>query len=90
MYSDHCHYPLQAELRFRPAKQRYLEQQLLTEELVEAIRSQPTPASKSHDSSIVSAELQHCLEVAPDVSLLGVQLDHLKKVAMGTRDRVCG
>ena len=73
-----------------------MEQQLLNSELAEALRSQPRPKAskaaptKSRDSHVTaSAELQHCLELAPEVSLFGLHVDHLKAaVEEGSRNEV--
>lgn len=42
----------------------------------------PRPQARPSDFVTASAELQHCLELAPDVPLLGLQVDHLRAVAM--------
>lgn len=65
----------QAELRLRAVKQRYLEQQLVCGELavaLEVVTSQPAVIS------VAGAELQHCLGVCPEGTLLGVQPAHIR------------
>ena len=79
-------------------KQNYLEQQLFTSELKEALSMQtqlhkkkpPSEAAvgssdsgstKPHSSSRVitaTSEVQHCLDMAPGLTLLGLQIDHLR------------
>ena len=80
-------------MRLRDAKQSYLEQQLFIEELAKSLSSQShrkTDSARSQDLSyydIVAAELQHCLNIAPEVTLLGVQSDHLKSAGAGTAEK---
>ena len=65
----------QAELRLRAVKQRYLEQQLVCAELVLALQmvtGQPAVMS------VAGAELQHCLSLCPEETLLGVQPAHIR------------
>ena len=65
----------QAELRLRAVKQRYLEQQLVCAELVLALQmvtGQPAVMS------VAGAELQHCLGLCPEETLLGVQPAHIR------------
>ena len=65
----------QAELRLRAVKQRYLEQQLVCAELVLAllmVTGQPAVMS------VAGAELQHCLGLCPEETLLGVPPAHIR------------
>ena len=65
----------QAELRLGAVKQRYLEQQLVCGELaiaLEVVTGQPAVMS------VAGAELQHCLGVCPEGTLLGVQPAHIR------------
>ena len=65
----------QAELRLCAVKQRYLEQQLVCAELVLALQmvtGQPAVMS------VAGAELQHCLSLCPEETLLGVQPAHIR------------
>jgi hypothetical protein len=87
--------PTQTEFHLRDAEQKYLEQLLFNDELAEALMTPPqlkvtsSAPTKSHASHVTaSAELQHCLELAPDVPLLGLQEDHLKAVLADTRNEV--
>lgn len=78
----------------RTVEQDYLEQLVLTEELVTVTRthSQPTALAaseddiwSSHDRSgdlaCSAAELQHCLDICPEATLLGLQPSHLRGAA---------
>lgn len=82
-------------------KLAYLEQQLLAEELTQVLltspqqhRSREGPVGSapvgSRDSACYvtgAADLRHCLRgVASDVTLLGVQEEHLKAVVEGVRE----
>ena len=66
----------QVESKLRAVKQAYLEQLLFTSLLSEVLPGhtgqQPSAAC------LATAELQHCLSVAPGATLLGVEHSHLR------------
>ncbi len=61
------------------------------DELTESLSALPPPSHSHHRSEAAAssadmsaaAELQHCLDIAPETTLLGLQSIHLKYAAEG-------
>ena len=80
-------------MQLHTAKQGYLEQLLLTEELGRVVCTQGEPTSPSSGSSDIlardrsgdllcsAAELYHSLDIGPEATLLGLQPEHLHRAA---------
>ena len=74
----------QAELRLCAGKQRDLEQQLVSCQLAEGLQELTgQPATMC----MAGAELQHCLGLCPEGTLLGVQPAHIRAAdpSLGTQ-----
>ena len=82
-------------MQLQSARQNYLEQHILVEELEKVVRTQSHPSSlsesvedpsesscdRSGDFICSAAELQHCLDIGPEATILGLSLDHLWEAA---------
>ena len=58
-------------------KQHYHVQQLFSIELAEVLRSRTNTPPLTF---LTAGELQHCLDLSPDTTLLGLQPEHLRTV----------
>ena len=83
-----CTY-LQTESRLQTLREHYLEQVLFSSEIAEVLHSRTRiPAL----DCLTAGEVQHCLEVSPDATLLGLTDEHLRAVnpVPGAHVSVCG
>ena len=67
-------------------KQHYLEQLVLSTELEGVLH---TRTNHLPSDCMAAAQLQHCLNVCPEATLLGVETEHLKAVDPMRGMQVC-